>query len=99
MKDTLLNRLFLYNTHIGHSGFFNSTFSEYFLGKRFDYIIFDLKKSFLFLKRALFFLKNLAHLNGSVLFSHTLFNTLELSYQCSLLSIAKRSNMPIITYP
>jgi len=98
VKKSILNKLFLYNMHIGHNYLFNSTLSEYIYGKRYGYIIIDLNKSFFFLRKALLFIESLSRLNGSLLFFHTNYTNLELIHQCALLSIVKSINQPIITH-
>lgn len=98
IKKSVIERLYLYNIHIGHLGFYNSKLNYYFLGKRFNYIIIDMNKTFILLKKALCFVKNLSLKNGSILFNYSQYLNLNLIYKCILLSIAKHSNQQLITH-
>jgi len=68
------------------------------LGKRFNFHIINLNKSFILLKKVLSFIKHLSLNNGSLLFYYNKFNTLNIIYKCVLLSIVKQSNQQIITH-
>ena len=98
LKKSLINKLYSYNMHIGSQFSYSSKFNYYLLGKRFDFYIINLNKSFLLLKKTIFFLNNLAINNGSLLFHYSKYSNLEMIYKCVLLSICKKSNQPFIKY-
>lgn len=97
ISKLLLKRLFVYNMHIGHYGAYNSNLNNYVLGKRLNYVIFNLNSTLILLKRALLFLKVLASRNGSLLFFYSKYTYLNLMFKCVLLSITTKCSQPIIT--
>lgn len=98
LKKSLISKLYSYNMHIGSISFYNSRLSYYIFGKRYNFYIIDLNKVFFLLKKALFFLDNLALNNGSLLFHYSNYMNLNIIYKCVLLSICKNSSQQLITY-
>lgn len=98
LKKTLLKKLYVYNMHIGHSYSYNSGLNYYILGKRFNFFIINMNKTFILLKKVLFFLKNLSLNSGLLLFHYSKYGVIELIYKCVLLSIVKKSNQSLVTY-
>lgn len=99
VKYEILHYLYKLNAHIGHRVIRNTTsLNFYLIGKRFDFIIIDLEKSFLFLKKAIQFLTRLCKNNGHLLFYHSLFFNLEMVYKCLFISLSKRTLQGLITY-
>ena len=99
IKKNILKKLQVLGCHIGHqTTSFNSELNYYILGKRFNFVIIDLNKSFLLLKKALFFTKNLSANNGSMLFYYSRFSQLSWIYKCVLLTISKNSYQQMITF-
>lgn len=98
LKKSLLLKLYSYNMHLGSVAFYNSRLNYYIFGKRFNFYLINLNKSFLLLKKVLFFLNKLSSNNGSLLFHYSNYSNLNLIYKCVLLSISKISNQQLITY-
>lgn len=98
LKKSLINRLYKYNMHIGSIASINSKLNYYILGNRFGFSIIDLNKSFILLKKTIFFLNQLSINNGSLLFYYSNYSNLNIIYKCILLSICKSSNQQMITY-
>lgn len=98
LKKALLLKLYSYNMHIGSLKNSNSRLNYYVIGKRYNYTIINLNKTFILLKKVLFFLNNLSSNNGSLLFNYEWYNKLHIMYKCVLLSISKRSSQQMITY-
>ncbi len=98
LKKTLLHRLYIYNMHLGHSDSNNSQLNYYILGKRFNFFIINMNKTFLLLKKVLFFIKKLSLNSGLLLFHYSKYGVIELIYKCVLLSIVKQSNQSLVTY-
>ena len=98
LKKSLLIKLYSYNMHLGSNTSYNSRLNHYIFGKRFNFYIINMNKSFLLLKKVLFFLNMLAANNGSLLMHYSNYLNLNIIYKCVLLSITKRSNQQIITY-
>lgn len=98
IKESLLEKLFIYNMHLGHQSSYNSQLNFYILGRRFNFYIIDLHRTFFFLKKALYFIKHLSLKNGSMLFFYSQFTNLPLLYKCMLLSVSKYSTQQIITF-
>lgn len=98
LKKSLVDRLYKYNMHIGSIASLNSKLNYYILGNRFGFHIIDLNKSFILLKKTIFFLNKLSENNGSLLFHYSGYSHLSIIYKCVLLSICKSSNQQMITY-
>ena len=98
IKKDIISNLYLYNAHIGHYGNYNSKLGFYILGKRYNFAIIDLNKSFLLLKKALFLVKNLSLNNSTLLFHYSKYMNLNIIYKCVLISIIKHSGQQIIRY-
>jgi len=48
IKESLLEKLFIYNMHLGHQSSYNSQLNFYILGRRFNFYIIDLHRTFFF---------------------------------------------------
>lgn len=97
LHRSLIKKLFVYNMHLGHYGSSNSDLNSYVLGKRFNFVIFNLNNTFMLLKKALLFIKLLSTSNGDLLFYYSKYTDLSLTYKCVLLSLTTRIAQPIIT--
>lgn len=97
-RKSLLLKLYNYNMHIGSISSYNSKLNYFIFGKRYDFYIINMNKSFILLKKALLFLDNLSLNNGSLLFYYSDYTKLNIIYKCVLLSICKNSNQQLITY-
>lgn len=98
LKKALILKLYSYNMHVGSFSSYNSKLNYYIFGKRYNFYIINLNKTFFLLKKVLFFLNNLAFTNGSLLFHYSNYMNLNIIFKCVLLSICKISNQQLITY-
>ena len=98
LKESIVKKLFLYNIHIGHIGFFNTQLNYFLFGKRLGFSIININKAFFLLKKALFFLSNLSKKNGSLLYYITNFTNLSIIYKCVFFSISRKTNQQLILY-
>ena len=98
IKKSLISKLYSYNIHLGSISPYNSNLNYYLIGNRFNFNIINLNKSFILLKKALFLVKRLSMVNGSLLFYYSNYLNLNIVHKCVLLSICKNTQQQIITY-